>query len=505
MPERRPDIWLPSYIAAVMARSRAKLRRRRQLTEVIFLICDHFEPRHGITSPRQPHERLQTWATEYARFQQRCREAFGAAPSHTWFYPPHHGNEHLARLSEMVLAGLGEVELHYHHRDDTEATLRQGLERTLAEYRRWGMLLESGAKPRQSFGFIHGDWALNNSCNGRFCGVNDEISILRELGCWADFTMPSGDICQTRKINSIYYGIGDRRRPKAHDSGIDARVGVAGSRGLLMLQGPLAINWRAPRHPRIENASLTSDNWGRSDRIRKWLDCNIHVRGRPEWLFVKLHAHGAIERDFDALFGERAFSMHQALNQLCNDGRRYRLHYVTARQAYNLVKAAEDRKAGNPADFLDYCVPRPVHAHYALDVPHELACCTDTRLCVRLSSDDARGASLRLSRGPVRSLNGPLRAITLDRTKSELYLETDRVDDSPSEVTVIVDRGFELDALEGVALLARELQGEWLCLRLHVQRQGSLSYRRVNDSSVTAAAAAGGLGADKESTLGFAR
>jgi hypothetical protein len=61
------------------------------------------------------------------------------------------------------------------------------------------------------------------------------------------------------------------------------------------MQGPLSINWRAPKYPRIENASLTSENWGRRDRIRAWLDCQVHVQGRPEWLFIKLHTHGAVE------------------------------------------------------------------------------------------------------------------------------------------------------------------------------------------------------------------
>src|SRR5207245_1014773 len=116
MPERRPDIWLPAYIGSAPARAYARLRRRRRLTDIIFLICDHFEPRHGITSPQQAFDRLRRWVSEYAAFRQRCFDAFGCAPLHTWFYPPHHGSEHLASLSEMVFAGLGEVELHYHHR-----------------------------------------------------------------------------------------------------------------------------------------------------------------------------------------------------------------------------------------------------------------------------------------------------------------------------------------------------------------------------------------------------
>lgn len=479
MPERRPDIWLPAYVAAAPARTSARLRRRRRLTDVIFLVCDHFEPRHGASDPRQPFRRLEIWAREYARLQRRCREAFGTTPLHTWFYPPHHGNEHLAGLADMVFAGLGEVELHYHHRDDNETTLRQGLERTLADYRRWGLLLESGSEPRQSFGFIHGDWALNNSRRGQLCGVNDEITILQQLGCWADLTMPSGDLCQTRKINSIYYATSDPRRPKGHDRGVDARVGVTEPRGLLMLQGPLAINWRAPGYPRIENAALTTANWGRLDRIRKWLDCNIHVQGRPEWLFVKLHSHGAIERDFDALFGERAWSMHRTLNERYNDGRRYRLHYVTARQAYNIVKAAEHGERGNPSDFLDYRVRPPAHAAYALDVPHELTCCTDERLRVR-ALEAPREMTLRLRAGPLWRVSGAMRAIALDRAAAGLRLEIESLDDAAiSEATVDLEPDFEPAALEGAQVLASELHDGRRRLRLSVRGKASIGYRRA--------------------------
>ena len=37
------------------------------------------------------------------------------------------------------------------------------------------------------FGFIHGNWCLDNSrADGRWCGLNNELILLRELGCYAD-------------------------------------------------------------------------------------------------------------------------------------------------------------------------------------------------------------------------------------------------------------------------------------------------------------------------------
>jgi hypothetical protein len=130
----------------------------------MFLVCDHYEPRHGATRRGQAAQRVATWQREYPLFQQRCREAFGHAPLHTWFYPPHHGAEHLPALADMAFAGGGEVELHYHHENDTAQTLRRDLLATLALYNSHGLLLAAGDPPRRNFGFVHGDWTLDNAC-----------------------------------------------------------------------------------------------------------------------------------------------------------------------------------------------------------------------------------------------------------------------------------------------------------------------------------------------------
>ena len=42
-------------------------------------------------------------------------------------------------------------------------------------------------------------------------------------------------------------------------------------------------------------------------------------------------------------------------------GGQYRLHYITAREAYNIVKAAEDGKNGDPNDYKDYLISKPIN------------------------------------------------------------------------------------------------------------------------------------------------
>lgn len=424
MLKRRLDLWLPAYVAAAPYRFYRRIRRLSRHTHILFLVCDHFEPRHGIRHAGQSVERMKAWHEGYGHFQSTCREQFGSAPLHTWFYPPHHGNEHLAALAAMAHDGLGEVELHYHHDGDTEAELENDLRATLAEYNRWGLLLESGRQPRASFGFIHGDWALGNSGHGKHCGVNNELSVLQRLGCWADLTMPSAQESQTRKINSIYYAQGCPKHPKSHDWGRNARVGRPDAKGVMLIQGPLGINWRGASYPRIENASLTDDNWGRPDRISKWIDCHVHVRGRPEWLFIKLHTHGAIERDFDALFGEKAMRMHRVLNSQYNDGKRYSLHYVTARQAFNIAKAAEHGHGGNPVAFLDYMVPPPATSRYALNARHTLVHCTAEHLKINDIAQET-AAELRTRVGPIAQISGRLRLYEVDTQHKLVTVEAD--------------------------------------------------------------------------------
>jgi hypothetical protein len=468
--ERRLDLWLPGYALEAGARRRTRRAQRDKLTHVFFLICDHYEPRHKAHREGQAWERVETWRREYPAFQARCRERFGHAPLHSWFYPPHHGPEHLPQLADMAHAGGGEIELHYHHRDDTAETLTRDLQRTLALYHRHGLLLESGAPPRTSFGFVHGDWTLDNACNGVHCGVNGELSILRSLGCWGDFTMPSGNAAQTRKTNAIYYAVDHPARHKSHDSGIDAQVGRTDTPGFFLMQGPLSINWRAPGYPRIENASLTSENWGRPDRVRAWIDCQVHVKGRPDWLFVKLHTHGAVERDFDALFGELGMRMHESLNELCNDGRRYKLHYVTARQAYNLAKAAERGLAGDPQQWLDLVVDKPATHWYSLGVEHELHACSAVGL--RIAGIAGDGKVLKTRVGTLRQVSGAFTAIAIDAEAGAIELAVP----GAGELQLVFDRPVALEPATTVGLVrpVNAARDTWL---LDVRAPGIASLR----------------------------
>jgi hypothetical protein len=54
--------------------------------------------------------------------------------------------------------------------------------------------------------------------------------------------------------------------------------------------------------------------------------------------------------------------MHGAFGYLetaYNDGSAYMLHYVTARELYNMIRAVEAGETGEPNEYRDYCIGPP--------------------------------------------------------------------------------------------------------------------------------------------------
>jgi len=167
---------------------------------------------------------------------------------------------------------------------------------------------------------------------------------------------------QSRKINSIYYAIDNPYRPKSYNTGIDVEVNRKPSGDLMIIQGPLCLNWERRKLfilPTIENGNITADNPPTPDRVDLWIKQHIHVVGRPDWVFVKVYTHGAQDRNIEAFLGPGGYldNLYSQLESAYNDGSRYSLHYVTAREMYNIIKAAEAGEQGNPGNYRDYAIP----------------------------------------------------------------------------------------------------------------------------------------------------
>jgi hypothetical protein len=352
------DIWLVPYLVQAVRRR----RRPRGPVHVILCLADHYEPDWYAKSPEEAMARVERWAREYPERFGNLRDSDGRPPQHTFFYPMETYNpDHLDALAELCRGGYGEVEVHLHHDKDTAESLRA----KLLEYRevlagRHGLLSRDRFTGELAYGFIHGNWSLDNArADGCWCGVTNELAVLHETGCYADFTLPCApERAQTRKINSIYYARGTPGRSKGHDRGTDVGAGPRPDDALMLIQGPLMLDWgsrKAGLLPRIENGIVHADRPPSIRRLGLWLKARVQVASRPDWFFVKLHTHGAHgEATDELLLGESLAQFYRDLARRAEADPDFHVHYVTAREMYNLVRAAETGWAGSVAGARDF-------------------------------------------------------------------------------------------------------------------------------------------------------
>ncbi|MGV8048735.1 MAG: hypothetical protein AB2L21_00060 [Anaerolineaceae bacterium] len=341
-------------------------------THIMFAFVDHFEPGNRGALPHKQQARVDAWITRYPPIAAKHADSDGCFPKHTFFFPPHYDTaDHLKRIVDLCSKGYGEVEMHLHHDrlqpwPDDASSLRQKILDCINSFSRYGVFcLPNGDK---RFAFIHGDWALANSLKGaQHCGVNDELTILEETGCFADLTFPVSNEAQPELANTIFYAQSNRDAPKGYSINPQpVEVGRKIAKGLMLIQGVIGLRWKSRLHkfkPSIEQSNIDKSDYPFNERVDYWIRKRIHVKGMPNWIFIKIHTHGAREIDWDILLGKPCDDMFTYLEAQYNDGAKYSLHYVSARELYNIIKAAEDGKTGNPNEYRDYLIPPYVYLH----------------------------------------------------------------------------------------------------------------------------------------------
>jgi hypothetical protein len=336
---RNAHLWLPGYVAARVRRHRGRPRR------VWITIADHFEPRWNRASHSTALERVARWRKAWPEIAARHRDATGRSPQYTFFYPQEEYHPQLLEpLAEMRNMGIADVDVHIHH--DGEGA-RNFVDR-MTEFvevlsARHGLLRRH--RGRSVFGFIHGNWALDNARpDGKWCGLNNELTLLRDLGCYADFTMPAApDPSQAGPVNTIYWATDDPQRPRSHARGTPLEQDRAASGDVLMIPGPLGLDWTG-RHlwkPRLETGELGAHSRPARNRVELWLQVAPRLGADA---FLKLFAHGAqethshclLEGDLDRLFAD--------IRDTCRDGG-VEVRYATAWE----MRQAVDRAAAGDA------------------------------------------------------------------------------------------------------------------------------------------------------------
>lgn len=334
---------------------------------IIFTVANHFEPswsESGLLDHKSQMVRLKEYHRMARETGDAVRDADGTKFRHTNFYPgEQYHPEILEIMAGMQAEGLGEVEVHLHHgveKPDTADNLRRQLvdfRDVLAEKHKCLSRMNGEGDPM--YAFVHGNLALANSCGGRFCGVDNEMEILRETGCYADMTLPSApDQSQVGMINQIYECGYPQHEPVPHRRG--NRVSTNGNDALLPLifTGPLVFNWTRRiaglPFPRIDDGALTATQPLDTARFNRWRSANVTVAGRSNWVFIKLYAHGFFSFDQSRSIGEDARRFFGGLVEESEKSGAYKVHFASAREAFNIVSAAIDGKSGSPGEYRDY-------------------------------------------------------------------------------------------------------------------------------------------------------
>jgi hypothetical protein len=361
--------WFPGY-----AWQRLRRRTPAGTVHLILAVADHFEPAivpDGGAMARAPYDeqerRLESWCREYPRLVDQWRDPEGRPFSHTYFYPAEQYDKGLIeRLAQHCRDGWGDIEIHLHHGvhapDTADNTRRQLLQFRDCLASEHGCLSywEGSGPPR--YAFVHGNFALANSYKGRGCGVDAEMQVLADTGCYADLTLPAGPFhpAQTGKINSLYECTLPLNQRAPQRRGRDLQRGRPPSVFPVIVQGPLLPDFVPSKNSRaltIENGALTRANPPSLRRLHLWKQARISVQGRPDWLFIKLHCHGMDPTQESAVLGAQ---MRQFLSELV-DGATERgeiLHFVSAREMVNIMLAACEGREGNPGQYRDYRLKR---------------------------------------------------------------------------------------------------------------------------------------------------
>ena len=332
---RHAEIWLLPYLKQHFRGS----SRAGKVRRVWVAITDHYEPWGMGASLETAQSRVALWREKWPRVADDApRDTAGNRALYTFFYPQEEYHRDLLHdIAEIVRLGVADVEVHIHHDNEKrESFIHKITEFCTRLTDEHGLLRKVNGQTL--FGFIHGNWALDNSRpDGKWCGLPGEIALLRDLGCYADFTMPSiPSATQARIVNQIYWCTNNPdNRPRSFDHGIEATTGGGKHGDLLMITGPVAVRFGSRLKPKIDTGELTGYDLPTPDRVNRWLD-NAPVIGGD--LFLKLFTHGAQDRNLLPLLDSGLPNLFRWLKQE-TDRRGIEVYWTTAWQMYQAANA----------------------------------------------------------------------------------------------------------------------------------------------------------------------
>ena len=332
---RHAEIWLSPYVKVSLRRAVSRVKPKRAWVA----LCDHYEPLGRSPSLDRALEKVAQWRDKWPRIADDApRDAAGQRPQYSFFYPQEeYRSELLNGIAEIVRLGVGDVEVHLHHDNEKADMFIQKVNEFCRQLTgSHGLLRQQNG--HTVFGFIHGNWALDNSRpDGKWCGLNGEIALLRDLGCYADFTMPSAPSpTQAHIVNQVYWCTSNAdRSPRSFDRGIEAKLNGGRQGDLLMITGPFGLRFSGRLMPRLETGEIAAYDLATPARVRGWFDFAPMVGSD---LFIKLYTHGADDRNIDALLDGGLAHLYRLVAEEAKR-RNVEIHWATAWQMYQAVDA----------------------------------------------------------------------------------------------------------------------------------------------------------------------
>jgi hypothetical protein len=263
--------WLSRY-PFWRVREWSRRSRKEKQQHLVFIIANHFEPaweEHGAVELKTQIEKVKKWREKAKVISASLKDANGKSFRHTYFYPiEQYHAELLDILAEMQSNDLGDVEIHLHHGVDKPDNAHN-LKSLLTEMRdkfaeKHKLLARMETLTHPVYAFVHGNSALANSAGGNYCGVDSEMQILAETGCYVDMTLPTApDITQVPMFNAIYECDNSFDEAVPHRSGANLKTQQEQVRLPFIFTGPLVFNWtesvRGLFAPRLDDGALVAN------------------------------------------------------------------------------------------------------------------------------------------------------------------------------------------------------------------------------------------------------